>query len=144
MHRPLLSVPALLVCLIALSGCMFQSGGITTITNTSIDGRDINATRALIVDGHGEFDCIKSATGRCHYVLYVQRCAGDDGTASDASDASTASKDPAARDCDTRVVQTFSLPAGASKFVGDLPARLKLCVSHDAVPVAPACAPRNG
>lgn len=141
MRRPLLSVAAPLVCLLALSGCMFQSGGITTITNTTIDGRDVNATRALIADGHGEFDCVKSATGQCHYVLFLQRCAQDDGASSDAS---TASKDGSARGCDTRVVQTFSLSAGKSKLIGDLPAHLKLCVSHDALPVAPGCAPRNG
>ncbi|MGH8032985.1 MAG: hypothetical protein ACREO8_11645 [Luteimonas sp.] len=130
---------ALPCALLVLSGCQLQSGT-TTITNVSVDGRGTNATRTFIANGRGEFDCVKSASGHCYVVLYVDRCA-DAGVAdaSDATDGDAASVTQTHR-CAPRVVQAFTLDSGARRQLTGLPPHVRQCVRHDAAPQLADCA----
>src|SRR3546814_15838148 len=74
--------------------------------------------RSYVNGGAGDFECIKSVSGRCHYLLFVRDC---DASAPAAS----------ARPCAARTVQAFTLDAGTSRHLANLPPRLKQCVSHD-------------
>jgi hypothetical protein len=121
-------VLAATLCLLA--GCKIESGT-TTITNVSIDGKANNVMRSYVNDGSGDFECIKSISGRCHYLLFVRECRAND-----------AAKD--GQHCGNRTVQAFTLEAGTSKHVANLPPRLKQCVSHDTVPAAPDCLSAQG
>src|SRR3546814_3264251 len=64
----LLATPLLL-----LAGCKIDAGT-TTITNVSIDGKAQNVMRSYVNGGAGDFECIKSVSGRCHYLLFVRDC----------------------------------------------------------------------
>lgn len=122
-------VLATALCLLA--GCKIESGT-TTITNVSIDGKANNVMRSFVSDGSGEFECIKSISGRCHYLLFVKECRADAGNPADG------------RHCTNRTVQAFTLQAGTTKHLGNLPPRLQQCVSHDAAPAAPDCLASQG
>lgn len=113
-----------------LAGCKIDAGT-TTITNVSIDGKAQNVMRSYVNGGAGDFECIKSVSGRCHYLLFVREC--------DAA-APTAGDQP----CATRTVQAFTLDAGTSRHLANLPPRLKQCVSHDRQPSAPDCLATQG
>ncbi len=112
--------------LLLLAGCRIDAGT-TTITNVSIDGKAQNVMRSHVDGGAGDFECIKSVSGRCHYLLFVREC--------DAGDAAT---------CRTRTVEAFTLDAGTSRHLTRLPPRLKQCVSHDREPSAPDCLVSQG
>ena len=56
-----------------LTGCKIESGT-TTITNVSIDGKAGNVMRSYVNGDSGDFECIKSISGRCHYLLFVKDC----------------------------------------------------------------------
>ena len=114
--------------LLLLAGCKIDAGT-TTITNVSIDGKAQNVMRSYVNGGAGDFECIKSVSGRCHYLLFVRECG--DAAAGGAT-------------CDTRTVQAFTLDAGTSRHLANLPPRLKQCVSHDREPAAPDCLAAQG
>ena len=124
------AITALLAAACAVSGCMVQAGT-TTITNVSVDGHRVDATRSFVADGVGEFDCIRSSSGRCHYLLFVEDCAAG-------------GKPAATTRCATRIVKTFTLQAGTSRRLTALPPHLRQCVGHDAAPVAPDCTGKRG
>ena len=105
---------------LALIAC---HGSGTTIESSSSDEAGESATWAHIADGVGRFECRKSATGSCHYLLYVQQCAPDAPLAG----------------CSARVIRSFTLAAGQSRDVQALPAQVRLCQDYHAMPVAPDC-----
>lgn len=121
MLRPIVSIACLL-----LAGCKFEAG-LTTVNQLSIEGRAVNATRSTVTGGEGEFECLRSVSGSCHYVLFVDDCAAD--AAGNPDDG-----------CGARVVHAFTLSAGERQHLEQLPRGLRQCVDHDAPPVAPDCA----
>ncbi|WP_407352803.1 hypothetical protein [Luteimonas sp. R10] len=121
MLRPIVPIACLL-----LAGCKFEAG-LTTVNQLSIEGRAVNATRSTVTGGEGEFECLRSVSGRCHYVLFVDDCAADAAGKADGG-------------CGTRVVHAFTLSAGERQHLERLPRGLRQCVDHDAPPVAPDCA----
>lgn len=123
-------ITALLAAACAVSGCMVQAGA-TIVTNVSVDGDRVDATRSFVADGVGKFECIHSSTGRCHYLLFVEDC-GKGG----APDQATA--------CKPQVVKAFTLRTGTSRQLTALPPHLHQCVAHDVAPVAPDCAGKAG
>ncbi|MFC3714708.1 hypothetical protein ACFONC_00865 [Luteimonas soli] len=116
--------------MLLLAGCKIDAGT-TTITNVSIDGKAQNVMRSYVNGGAGDFECIKSVSGRCHYLLFVRDC---DAAAPPTGD----------QPCAARTVQAFTLDAGTSRHLANLPPRLKQCVSHDREPSAPDCLASQG
>jgi hypothetical protein len=116
--------------LLLLAGCKIEAGT-TTITNVSIDGKAQNVMRSYVHGGAGDFECITSISGRCHYLLFVRECDSDKAA------------DDGAR-CNARTVQAFTLDAGTSRHLANLPPQLKQCVSHDREPSAPDCLASQG
>ena len=111
--------------LFTLAGCD-PKPGVTTMTFSSVDGVEINSTKSRISGGDARFECLKSATGSCHYLVYVETCA-----AAKISSADTA--------CTTRVLERFTLAAGKVKELYDLPIGVRHCVDHEAQPKTPEC-----
>src|SRR3546814_2863531 len=103
----LLATPLLL-----LAGCKIDAGT-TTITNVSIDGKAQNVMRSYVNGGAGDFECIKSVSGRCHYLLFVRDC--------DAS-APAASAQP----CAARTVQAFTLDARSAEHTSELQSLMRI------------------
>lgn len=117
---------SLISFLFTLAGCDPQPGT-TTMTFASVDGVEINSTKSRINDdGEARFECLKSATGRCHYLVFVETCA-----AAKASAADTA--------CTTRVLEQFTLVAGKVKELHGLPAGVRHCLDHEAMPKTAEC-----
>lgn len=127
MLRPAVTI----ACLLLLAGCKFETG-LTTVTHLSIDGQAVNATRSHVAGGEGEFECVRSASGSCHYVLFVEDCAAP------------AEPGMPAQGCGVRVLQAFTLSAGESRYLKELPDGLRQCVDHAVPPVAPDCAGSPG
>lgn len=116
--------------MLLLAGCKIDAGT-TTITNVSIDGKAQNVMRSYVNGGAGDFECIKSVSGRCHYLLFVRDCGAATPPTGD-------------QPCAARTVQAFTLDAGTSRHLANLPPRLKQCVSHDREPSAPDCLASQG
>ena len=110
--------------LLLLAGCRVDLGS-TTITNVSIDGKAQNVMRSHVDGSAGDFECVKSISGQCHYLLFVRECDARAGSTGDA--------------CHPHTVEAFTLEAGTSRHLTRLPPRLQQCVSHEATPTAPDC-----
>ncbi|HYM85136.1 MAG TPA: hypothetical protein VET30_00220 [Pseudoxanthomonas sp.] len=112
--------------LFTLMGCHPRPGVATTMTFSSVDGIGINSTKARIGVDDARFECLQSATGHCHFVVFVSDC-----------------KQPAANvgtaGCSTRVVERFILDTGGVREMKGLPTGVRHCLGHDAMPVAPEC-----
>jgi hypothetical protein len=114
--------PALILILLC-SALLACKGPGTTLSSSTTGEEGESATRAQISNGNGLFECRKSVTGRCHYVLYVEEC----------------ETLPSGNGCSVRVVQQFVIQAGQSRQFKGLPAEVRACQSHEAMPVAPDC-----
>ncbi|HEY5970666.1 MAG TPA: hypothetical protein VIT22_01625 [Pseudoxanthomonas sp.] len=122
--RILISLVSFLLTLVGFN----PQAGTTTLTFSSVDGVGVNSSKARIADGNARFECLQSASGSCHYVVFTSACAQVDKRANyvDA--------------CSTRVVETFTLAAGDVRELTGLPVGVKHCLDHDTMPVAPDCA----
>jgi hypothetical protein len=109
---------------LTLIGCD-PTPGVTTLSVSSVDGVGINSTKTTIADGKARFECLHSASGRCHYLVFVRDCG--------------APRADGQGDCTARTLRRFHLEAGRHVQLDDLPAGADFCVDHDALPVAPAC-----
>lgn len=109
---------ALFQFLLALAG--FPSGG-TTWTSQVHDNGQVLSSRAHAQDGVARFDCIDSSSGRCHYTLYPERCAG--------------------AGCDLPPLRSFDVARGESRQFAGLPG-FRLCVDADGANLGPDCRPR--
>ena len=85
--------------------------------------------------GAEKFSCRASATGQCHYLVYVDRCTTTDAAAEKAD---RNPGDPRA-DCTPQTLEVFSVAAGTSTVIAALDPAFRQCVSNEKTPVAPAC-----
>ncbi len=101
--------------------------GVTTLSVSSVDGVQVNSSKAVVHGGDARFDCLRSASGRCHYVVFAGRCGEavvDDGSV------------PA---CPSAVVDRFVLRAGESRQLHALPGSVRYCMDHQSMPAGPGC-----
>ena len=111
--------------LLALAGCS-GPGGSTHVTRATADGRDLVHSEVWVGARVARFDCRRSASGRCHYVLYRDECVPD----------------RADGECAPRAFDRFAVASGHSRELLGLPAGFAMCVSEHAGPQPPACAVR--
>lgn len=112
--------------LLTLAGWHPQPG-VTTLSVSSVDGVQVNSTKAVVNGGDARFECLASASGRCHYVVFAGACG------------SSAGEGVRDRTCATAVVDRFVLRAGQSREVRALPGRIRYCMDHEAMPAGPGC-----
>lgn len=96
---------ALFAFLASLIGC--DGAGDTVVHRIAGAGADVLLSRASVQDGVARFECVRSASGACHYLVLPQGCA-------------------TSRDCATRV-RRYDVPAGHARQVAGLHA-FRLCV----------------
>ncbi|WP_372016508.1 hypothetical protein [Pseudoxanthomonas sp. 10H] len=101
----------LLSCLLALLGG--EVTGTTRITRIAGPGEGAVFSKATVLDGAATFECFGSASGRCHYRLYEERC-GTPGVTGD---------------CQRRPLDAFALAVGQRHRVEGLPAGFGHCVA---------------
>lgn len=101
--------------------------GVTTLSVSSVDGVQVNSTKAVVNGGDARFECLRSASGRCHYVVFAGECR----TPSMAVTVAGA--------CAGTVVETFVLRAGESRELHSMPGKVRYCMDHEAMPSGPGC-----
>ena len=114
---------ALFPALLTLAGCN-GIGGSTHITRATADGRDLIHSEVWVGPRVARFQCLASASGRCHYVLYRDGC--DPGKAGD--------------ECAPRTFDRFAVASGRSREVLGMPTGFAMCVSERANPLPQTCA----
>ena len=102
----------------ALSLFGVDIGGSTFVTRTVVDGAEVLYSRATAEAGSARFECVRSASGQCHYTVYPRACGPDD--------------------CEP--LKRFVLANGDSRQVAGLH-RFQLCVSADDATPGSDCDP---
>lgn len=106
---------ALLYFILSLLG--FDNGGSTLVHRTSADGADTLHSRTTVQAGVARFECLRSASGRCHYLVLPRECATRPGSAATAG-------------CASRPVEPFALDDGDSRQIAGLQ-DFRLCVTTE-------------
>jgi hypothetical protein len=101
---------ALLYFVLSLLG--FEFGGSTHVHRLHADGGDTLHSRATVQAGVTRFECLRSASGRCHYLVLPRDCM------------------PGATGCASHPVGRFALDDGESRQIAGLQ-HFHLCVAID-------------
>lgn len=109
------------LCYFVLSLFGLDVGDARYVHRTSADGTEALYSRADVHAGVARFECVRSASGRCHYLVFAPGC------------------DPAAG-CSERPLQRFAVDAGRSRQFAGL-AGFHLCVAPEAAEAGATCAP---
>jgi len=118
---------AIVYFLLSLVG--LDVGTSSFVDRNSRDGATTLESRTQVASGVARFECVRSASGRCHYTVLPPGCA-------------RAGRVPwPARRCPGQAIDRFSLAAGESRRVAGL-ARFELCVDGHASTCA--ATPRTG
>ena len=110
--------------LLSLVGCQ---GGTTFATQASVDGQDVIYSKTRVQAGIVRFECVRSASGQCHYTLFPRECTADP---------APAARPPA---CTSLPVERFTVAAGDHREVVGMQAAFDLCVRHDTRAVTADC-----
>jgi hypothetical protein len=116
---------ATLYFLLSLLGC--DGGGTTLASRATVDGEDVVYGKARIQAGIVRFECVRSASGECHYTVFPRDCRRDPSPASPP------------RACAPLPPEHFSLKAGTSREVVGMSPAFDLCVSPDARKLTADC-----
>lgn len=100
-----------------------------TTTHFSKDGKTENANNVGIGTDSMEFECIKSASGNCYVLVFSDGCT-----------TSIPDENTEVRVCTTKKHHKFVLKTGEKRSVSTPSKNAKHCITHDAMPIAPACA----
>jgi hypothetical protein len=111
--------------LLMLAGCN-GVGGSTHVTRATANGHDVVHSEVWIGERVARFQCLASASGRCHYVLYRDECKSGQ----------------ADGECAPRAFDRFAVASGRSRELLGLPTGFAMCVSERASPQPPTCAAR--
>jgi hypothetical protein len=118
---------AIVYFLLSLAG--LDVGSSTFVDRSSRDGATTLESRAQVTSGIARFECVRSASGQCHYTVFPSACAGT----------RRPLPWPATRCADNRV-ERFAVTSGASREVAGL-RDFRLCVSSRDEPLGPECVP---
>ena len=101
----------LALCAFVLSLAGVDLGAGTFVHQLREGGAELLHSRAVVQAGVGHFECVRSASGRCHYTVYPRGC------------------EPSA-ECGEHPLRRFALDSGDSRQVTGL-AHVRLCVGPD-------------
>lgn len=116
---------ALCYFVLSLYGC--DVGGSTFVTRSHADGVDTLYSRVVAQSGVARFECLRSASGRCHYTVFAPACASPP--------AATGRRDGR---CRSTPVERFAIAQGDSRQIAGL-LRFRPCVSTQANAPGPDC-----
>lgn len=111
--------------LLSLIGC--NGGGTTFATHSSVNGEDVVYSKTRVQAGIVHFECVRSASGQCHYTLFPRTCTNDPAPAAPP------------RACTAQPAEHFTVTAGDSRDVVGMSAPFDLCVRHDTRTVTADC-----
>ncbi|MET0549957.1 MAG: hypothetical protein ABW002_11885 [Xanthomonas sp.] len=110
--RSVMAFVYFLLSLVGLAGGT-GGGGTTLVARSAENGVDTLLSSTHVADGKVRFQCLRSASGHCHYVLFADR----------------------------RPAGAFDVAVGQARERNDLPADFSLCVSHLDTDVDAQCRP---
>lgn len=122
---------AILSFALSLYGC--DVGGNTYVHRSSGADGDVLHSRVVARPGFAEFECLRSASGHCHYTLYARTCPPAAPTPATPMEQESCLAEPARR---------FALASGQSRRIASL-TRFRMCVSTDADAAIPGCEPEE-
>ncbi|UNK48281.1 hypothetical protein MNR01_10900 [Lysobacter sp. S4-A87] len=99
--------------------------GTTLVARSTDNGVETLLSKTSIETGKVRFECMRSATGHCHYALFTGTC----------------TTSAAGAHCVHRPAGTFDVQVGQVRDRSDLPADFRLCVSHRSEAVDADCRP---
>lgn len=108
-------------CLLSLLLTACSRDGQTIVVRSKVNGDWRIDSTVRIDNGIVHFECLHSASGRCHYTLF-SGCTQVAGSAS----------------CNGKLLQHFSIAVDTQRTIEGL-SDFKLCVSHLADPMRPDC-----
>jgi len=109
--------------LLSLYGC--DVAGSTYVHRDSSNGTDILHSKVVAQPGVARFECLRSASGQCHYTLFPRRCAP------------AAAGEPVG-ECPPEPIAHFSIANGDTRLMPGLQ-RFRLCVSASDGAPDPGC-----
>lgn len=112
--------------LLSLYGC--DVGGSTFVHRVERDGVETLYSKVVAKPGLARFECVRSASGQCHYALLPRACA----------DTPEATARPTG-DCRSSPAERFAVADGGSRQIPRL-RRFRVCVSTQSVATDPDCA----
>lgn len=118
-------VPAI-SALLSLAGC-HEKPSVTSEIRSSRDGVATLHSKATLKDGIARFQCLRSNSGRCHYLVFAGDCQD------------IAAGESPATDCDLQPLDSFSLALGDERQLPGLSRDFRHCVDAAAMPAAPQC-----
>src|SRR5690606_12087801 len=92
-------------------------GGASYVTRTTVDGTDTLYSQTTTQAGVTRFECLRSATGQCHYTVYPRDCEPSPAAAAAQRDG-----------CGSIPIERFAVAKGASRQITGLQ-DFRLCVS---------------
>jgi len=111
--------------LLTLAGC-HDKPEVTAVVRASADGIDTLYSRATLRDGVARFECLRSDSGRCHYVV-------------ESDDCRIASKLDRVTRCAQPKREQFALDVGATRELAMQAAELRQCVDSRPLAAAADC-----
>ena len=110
--------------LLSLYGC--DVGGSTFVHRVQRDGVDTLHSRVIAQPGLARFECLRSASGQCHYTVLPRPCA-----------ATADAAGQRAVNCRSAPPERFAIADGDSRQIARL-RRFRVCVSAEGAPAAGA------
>jgi hypothetical protein len=121
---------ALCYFVLSLYGC--DVGSSTSVYRAQADGSDVLYSKVVTQAGIARFDCVRSASGKCHYSVFSRECAA-------APDSAAArSGQPPVKRCRSTPVERFDVANGDSRWIPGLHA-FSVCVSSEGRTIGPDC-----
>jgi hypothetical protein len=111
--------------LATLAAC--DTSGTTIVVRSKSDGEWIIDSRVRINGGIAQFECLHSATRRCHYTLFPAGCTSSSGSTR----------------CSGQALDQFSMAVDSTRALSGL-SDFKLCVSHRPGQMRPDCTLQKG
>ena len=110
---------ALCYFVLSLYGC--DVGSSTSVYRAQANGSDVLYSKVVTQAGIARFDCVRSASGLCHYSVFSSECAP--------APKSGSSRTPPAR-CATTPIKRFAIANGDSRLIPGLQT-FSVCVSAE-------------
>jgi hypothetical protein len=111
-------------CLMTLAGC-HEKPSVTHITRIGDEDTVAIFSKATQVKDVATFQCFESDSGRCHYLIYVERCP----TAAPGENSN----------CKRQTLDKFALASGERREIHGLPSGFHLCVDQRELSATTSC-----
>jgi hypothetical protein len=118
--RSILSFSAAAALALLASGCAIH------VTHTESGNGSSKLSQSAA--GNASFQCVASPSGECHYALYTSRCSTAEGEGGQP-----------ATTCTHQVISQFTVAAGQTREMRDLPQGFKQCMKTSHKPQVPSC-----